>query len=76
MTEASAKLFEALARDAGNWSGTPPLGHNVATDAASRGNVTQLKVLGLITTYREDGDTWVDFTAAGMALATEMGIHI
>lgn len=76
LTAASLELFKALAKDAPNWAGSPLLGGNVATDAASRGNVTDLKSKGLITTFRDEGCTWVDFTAAGRELAAAHGIAI
>lgn len=78
MTIASATLFDALARDAGNWSGTPMIGAgaNVQTDLATRGNLTQLKRLGLITTFEDRGDTFVQFTATGAQLAFERGYMV
>lgn len=76
LTPASEALFLELARDAGNWGGTPLLDGNVSTDAASRGNLTDLKVKGLITTFRDEGCTWVDFTRAGKQLAASHGIAL
>lgn len=76
LTPASLALFTALANDAANWSGTPPLGCNVATDNAARGNVADLKKKGLLTTQKDEGQTWVYFTAAGKALAAELNIQL
>jgi len=69
MTPNTEKLFKELAEDAANWSGTPLLD----ITAAQRGNLTDLKKLGLVTTWRDEGCDWVDFTDAGKALAAEMG---
>jgi hypothetical protein len=71
MTPATEKLFKELADDAGNWSGTPLLD----ISSAQRGNLTDLKKLGLVTTWRDEGCDWVNFTDAGKALAAEMGFE-
>lgn len=76
ITETSLQLFLALARDAGNWSGTPMLGGNVLVGTKGRGNVTQLKQAGLITTFVDRGDAFAAFTDDGIALAAEHGIDI
>jgi hypothetical protein len=76
ITETSLKVFLAYADDAGNWNGTPLVGGNVGGDKAERGNLTQLKVAGLITTDIEEGHTWLFFTDAGKALAAQHGITI
>jgi hypothetical protein len=76
ITETSLKVFLAYADDAGNWNGTPLVGGNVGGDKAERGNLTQLKVAGLITTDIEEGNTWLFFTDAGKALAAQHGITI
>ena len=72
LTGASKNLFVLLAEDAGNWSGTPML--DIST--AERGNLTQLKKAGLLTTFRSDGLDFVDFTDAGLAFASTLGIEI
>jgi hypothetical protein len=77
MTTQSLELFIAYAKDAGNWGGTPLVGGNVGGDAkAQRGNLTQMKVEGLITTFVDDGCTWLEFTEAGVALAAEHGVKL
>jgi len=76
ITQTSLDLFLAYARDAGNWSGTPLVGGNVGGSKEDRGNLTQLKRAGLITTDKSDGETWVNFTTAGIALAAKHGIEI
>lgn len=76
ITEASKNLFEAYAKDAGNWSGTPLVGGNVGGSKEDRGNLTQLKVAGLITTFRDEGCTWISFTDLGREYATSLGIEI
>lgn len=76
ITEASLALFLLYAEDAGNWSGTPLVGGNVGGSKEDRGNLTQLKRAGLITTFVDEGFAWVIFTPAGVALAAEHGIDI
>lgn len=71
----SMKLFLAYAEDAGNWSGNPLVGGNVGGSKEDRGNLTQLKKAGLITTWVDEGQTWIDFTDEGKALAKENGIE-
>lgn len=68
LTPGSRHLFEALWNDKDNWSGTPPMGGNVPTDAAARGHLTHLKKLGLVTTFHDEGLAWVSFTPAGEEL--------
>jgi hypothetical protein len=72
ITPASLELFKGLADDAANWSGTPP----AWVSKEERGNLTQLKRAGLLTTFDYEGDAWVDFTEAGKALAAEHGIDL
>lgn len=74
ITAKSLDLFLDLARDAGNWSGTPMVGGNVEIGADGRGNLTQLKRAGLITTFRHDGGGFVEFTEDRLTLAAEHDI--
>lgn len=74
VTLASEQLFKDLWADAPNWSGTPPTDGNVGMSAEERGNLTQLKRAGLLTTGRFDGMTWVYFTDAGRSYAAELGL--
>ena len=76
ITETSLALFLEYAEDASNWNGMPLVGGNVSSGPAERGNLTQLKVAGLIETFKEEGHIWLDFTDAGKALAAEHGIII
>jgi hypothetical protein len=76
ITQTSLDLFFAYAKDADNWSGTPLVGGNVGGSKEERGNLTQLKQAGLITTFVDDGCTWVKFTEAGRKLASDHGIRI
>jgi len=79
ISERSKQLFLDYARDAGNWSGTPLVGGNVGGSKEDRGNLTQLKRAGLITTIVDDEDrslTWVIFTKAGIAFAREHGVEV
>lgn len=68
----SLNLFIALASDADNWSGQPL----IDITKEQRGNLSDLKKKGLITTFRDDGCDWADFTDEGIALAAEHGISI
>ena len=74
ITEQSKTLFIAYAKDAGNWGGTPLVGGNVDPSKEARGNLTQLKKMNLITTFRSDGQIWLDFTPLGRLYAQELGI--
>ena len=76
LTEASLLLFKAYAADAANWSGTPCVGANVGGSKEDRGNLTQLKREGLITTFKDLGETWVRFTDEGKAFALTLGIEV
>ena len=76
-TPASETLFKALASDAVNWNGEPLLDGNVFTDKHLRGNITHLKKLGLIITFKEEGNTWVQFTDKGKEVAmTQFSIEV
>lgn len=76
ITQDSLTVFLAYARDAGNWSGTPLVGGNVGGSKEERGNLTQLKQAGLITTFNDGRDTWVDFTTQGRSLASQHGVNL
>ncbi len=76
ITEQSKTLFLAYANDAGNWSGTPMVGGNVGRAAADKGNLTQLKQAGLLTTFNSDGCMFVDFTKEGIEFATSEGVDL
>lgn len=76
ITERSLALFLDYARDAGEWSGTPLVGGNVGGLPSDRGNLTQLKRAGLVTTFVHDGDAWMKFTDAGKSLARLHGVRM
>jgi len=76
ITDKSKSLFLAYANDAGNWSGTPLVGGNVGGSKEDRGNLTQLKVAGLIETWNDEGHTWLRFTEAGVKFAAENGVTV
>ena len=76
ITETSKHVFLAYAADAENWNGTPLIGGNVGGDKKERGNITQLKQAGLLKTFQDDGDTWIEFTDAGKAFAKIHGINL
>lgn len=76
LTERSKELFFEYAKDAPNWSGNPLVGGNVGGSKEDRGNLTQLKRAGLITTFMDEGDAWIVFTDAGVAFAAENGVDV
>lgn len=76
ITEKSLSVFLAYARDAHNWNGEPLIGGNVGGSKEERGNLTQLKKVGLIRTLRYDGCDFIQFLQAGVDLAKEHGINI
>jgi hypothetical protein len=78
LTPASRDLFERFAKDAPNWSGMPPVNGNFNLSKADRGNLTDLQTKGLIKLKwdPEQRMHWVDFTEAGQALASEIGIDL
>jgi hypothetical protein len=76
LTPRSLEIFLAYAKDACNWSGTPCLGANVPFSKEDRGNLTQLKRAGLVTTEKSDGLEWMTFTLEGRKLAAKHGVEI
>jgi hypothetical protein len=73
LTQKTLDLFLRLAQDAPEWNGTPLL--DITSE--ERGNVTALKLNKLLTTFKDEGLLWVQFTDAGKALAKEhLGITI
>lgn len=76
LTEASLKLFLDFAKDAGDWSGTPLVDGNVQTGTQLRGNLSDLIKKGLITTFKDEGCTWVSFTEEGKAFAKSHGVDL
>ena len=78
LSENVAKFFDLLASDAPNWSGSPLLGGNVSLlgPKGDRGLLVHLKRAGLVTTFVDEGNTWINFTAAGINRATERNIYL
>jgi len=76
LTPTSHELFMDFAKDAGNWSGTPLVDGNVAMDSQLRGNLSDLVKKGFITVFKNEGNSWVDFTEAGKAYAAEHGVDL
>lgn len=72
LTAASTALFTALAVDADNWGGNPL----VDVTEAEKGNLTDLKAKGLLTTFTDRGDSFASFTPEGRALAADLGIEL
>jgi hypothetical protein len=76
LTPRSLEIFKQAAEDAGNWSGTPCLGGNFDFTKEDRGNLTQLKRAKLLTTFRDNGEEWIQFTQLGREFAAFNGILI
>ena len=76
ITEESKNLFGAFARDSVNWSGLVLVGGNVLITKEQRGNLTQLKKAGLVTTGSDGQDVWLEFTEDGERYANELNIHL
>jgi len=76
LSHATLQLFLAYAADACNWSGTPLIGGNIPSTRATPGHLTQMKLAGLVKTFKEDRLHWLEFTPAGQALAAEHGISL
>ena len=70
------KLFVLYVEDSGNWGGSPMVGGNVTLlgDREDRGLLTHLKRAGLITTFKDGGNAFVEFTDEGRAYAVELGL--
>lgn len=78
ITPRSLELFKAYAQDASNWGGKPCVGGNVPDSKEDRGNLTQLKRAGLITTeeIKDPGNPtciWLTFTPKGVQFARALG---
>jgi hypothetical protein len=76
LTAASHALFIEFAKDAGNWAGMPMVNGNVTVTQAQKGNLTDLKKAGLVTTSVDGGISWLSFTAGGKEYATKHGVTI
>ena len=74
ITPASEALFRDLWEDAPNWSGQPLLGGNVEITKEERGNLTQLKRAGLLSTFLDEGNVWVSFTPEAETYAVSIGL--
>ena len=74
MTDQTRQLFIDLWKDAPNWSGTPYIDCNVILSAEGRGNLSHLKMDGLIGTQKDGRDVFVYFTPAGEAFAAQCGL--
>lgn len=72
ITEASKTLFIELAKDAGNWNGNPL----IDISKEQRGNLSQLKKSGLLTTFIDDRCQFVEFTNDGRSYAETLGINL
>ena len=72
LTPASLKLFTDLVKDAPNWNGCPL----VYLNRAERGNLTDLKRMGLLETEDDgDGNIFAYFTKKGSTHAVAIGLE-
>jgi hypothetical protein len=76
LTVKSTALFIDLVKDAGNWNGNPLWGGNVGGSREDRGNLTDIKKAGLVTTDMDDGCIWIFFTDLGKKFAKGLGYEI
>jgi len=78
LAENAKQLFVMYVNDAGNWSGEPLVGGNVSLlgSKEDRGLLTHLKRAGLVTTFVDEGNSWIQFTDAGKAFAAELGLSL
>lgn len=72
MTLATQALFKSIVDDLPNWSFMAPTFNHA--DSAKRGNLTNLKRRGLITTCQDEGISWISVTDEGKAVAKATGI--
>ena len=57
ITPASLTLLLAFVADSGNWSNNPM----VDVSEAEKGNLTHLKKVGLVATFKDEGIDWLSF---------------
>ncbi len=71
LTTPSSNLLLKLAKDANNWNGTP------LWDGTKEqcGNLCDLKKKGLVTTFKDEGCEWVEFTEKGIKVCKQQ-FHI
>jgi hypothetical protein len=72
----SLSYFIDLAKDAGNWNGTPWFDGNVAAGKSASGYVNRLVKAGLIESHDDDGKAFCVFTAKGIEGAAKLGIDL
>lgn len=75
LTADTQAFFVEIVEDLGNWSGMPLFGGNISDSAKNKGHLTDLKKKGLVTSFREEGCTWLELTEDGKAFATELGLE-
>lgn len=75
LTAETFALFMAYAHDAGNWGGTPLVGGNIPSSLANNGHITNIKKAGLASTFKDEGNMWMQFTPAGVELAVANGAY-
>ena len=77
LTAASLATFLEYANDAGNWSDNPWVSSgNISPTKAQRGNLSDLVKKGLIEICGNGNGQFIQFTAAGAALAAEHQIEV
>lgn len=73
LAAATHTRFVEYYKDAGNWDGSPLVGGNVGGEPADKGYIVNMKKAGLVETWMDDGDVWMDFTDLGHAYFTQHG---
>lgn len=78
LTPDTLATFLLYAHDAGNWGNLPWVSQgNITCTKAMRGNLTDLIKKGLIDIHDYDkGESYIQFTAEGKALAAKHGIDL
>ncbi len=71
LTPESSNLLEAIAKDAANWNGLPPCFNHITLQ--NRGNLTDLKKKGLLSTFKDEGEEWIQISRAGKDLCISKG---
>ena len=65
LTAASLNLLLSFVADSANWSNNPM----VDVSDADKGNLTHLKKLGLVSTFRDEGIDWLSFKFAAVEVS-------
>ncbi len=75
LTEGSKALFIELVEDAEEWSGQPLYQHR-ERDTSANGHLTDLKKNGLVNSWEDAGDIFIDFPDSGIEYAASIGLDL